>query len=132
MRKRDVLVAVALGLALLVAVGCGQQAASTATPTAATPAAATSAAAAPAEVVLKNFAFAPKELTVSVGTTITWTNQDSTAHTVTAGQRGSPSGLFDSGQLAAGRSFSFAFSEAGTYPYFCSLHPGMDGTIIVQ
>ena len=132
MRKRDVLVALALGLALLGVAGCGQQAASTAAPAAATPAAATSAAAAPAEIVLKNFAFSPKELTVPVGTTVTWTNQDSAPHTVTAGQRGSPSGLFDSGQLTAGKSFSFTFSQAGTYPYFCSVHSGMDGTITVK
>lgn len=122
MSKRNVLAAIALGLVILLAVGCGQQASG---PTAATTAA-------PAEVSLKSFAFAPKELTVTVGTTVTWKNEDSVAHTVTAGQRGSPSGLFDSGELAPGETFSFTFSQAGTYPYFCAAHANMDGTVIAK
>lgn len=143
MSKRNLLVVVALVVTLAVVVGCSAQAAGTATPAVsaatsavggatAAPAAGGTVAAAAAEVVLKNFAFSPKELTVSVGTTVTWVNQDTVAHTVTAGQRGSPSGMFDSGELAAGKSFSFTFTQAGTYPYFCAVHSNMDGTITVQ
>ena len=83
-------------------------------------------------VDLKGFAFDPKTLTVSVGTTVTWTNQESTIHTVTADD-----GAFDSKDLAQGAKFSFTFSQPGTYPYFCKYHggkggQGMSGTITVK
>jgi plastocyanin len=80
---------------------------------------------------MANTTFQPQQITVRVGTTITWTNQDSVAHTVTAGSRDTPTGLFDPGEIAAGGPFSFTFTEPGTYEYHCALHPGMDGTVIV-
>lgn len=80
-----------------------------------------------AEVVMVNTSFQPDELTVSVGTTVTWTNQDSFAHTTT-----SEDDVWDSGNLAQGESFSFTFEEPGTYPYICQIHPEqMQGTITV-
>jgi plastocyanin len=61
-----------------------------------------------------------------------WTNNDGFAHTVTAGTRDNPADLFDSGNVEAGETFEFTFDEPGTYEYFCSLHPGMDGTVTVE
>jgi plastocyanin len=78
-------------------------------------------------VAIQNFAFTPKIMTVARGTTITWTNKDSTAHTVT-----STSNVFDSGHLNPGKTFSFTFAKAGTYAYMCTIHPFMTATVIVQ
>lgn len=83
-------------------------------------------------VSIQNNAFSPGTLTVPVGTTVTWTNHDGIAHTVTAGTPGSPSGAFSSGNLAGNATFSHTFSAAGSFPYFCSIHTGMRGTITVQ
>jgi plastocyanin len=84
-----------------------------------------------ARVEMKNIAFVPKELTVQAGTTVVWTNDDPFQHTVTSGTRGNPTGLFDQ-TVDAGQTFSYTFQDPGTYPYFCRIHPGMDGTITVQ
>ena len=85
-----------------------------------------------AQIVLSGSTFQPKEITVKAGTKVTWINQDSFAHTVTAGTRDNPSGLFDSKNLAGGGTFSYVFDQPGTYNYFCGIHSGMDGTVIVQ
>jgi plastocyanin len=77
-------------------------------------------------VAIKNFAFSPASLTVSVGTTVTWTNQDSDAHTVT-GKAGTP----DSPTLNTGDTFKYTFTKAGTYSYLCTIHPFMLGTVVV-
>ena len=83
--------------------------------------------AAPAnQVMIQNFAFTPPSLTVPVGSTVTWTNKDQTQHTATADDKS-----FDSGPLAPGASFSFTFTQAGTFTYKCTFHPNMLGTIIV-
>lgn len=81
----------------------------------------------PNEVFMENSAFTPSTITVSTGTKITWTNQESTIHTVT-----SDNSLFDSGDLAKKKSFSFTFSSVGTFKYHCIHHSGMTGTVIVQ
>ena len=78
-------------------------------------------------VTIQNFAFNPATLTVKAGTTVTWNNQDSTTHHVV-----SDTGAFDSGNLANGQSYSFKFAKSGNYPYHCSIHPSMTGTIVVQ
>jgi plastocyanin len=78
-------------------------------------------------VTIKGFAFDPAQQQVPVGTTVTWTNQDSANHTVTADD-----GSFDSGQLAQGATFSQTFAKAGTYTYHCSNHPNMKATIVVK
>ena len=85
--------------------------------------------AAPHEVNIDNFTFAPKELTVPVGATVTWTNHDGDIHSVVA--TGDPK-TFKSPAMDTGDTFSFTFAEAGTYAYLCSLHPHMTGTIIVK
>ena len=79
------------------------------------------------EVKIVNFSFTPATITVSAGTTVKWTNQDSAAHTVTADD-----GSFDSGQLAQGATFSFTFTKAGTFSYKCGNHPTMLGKVVVQ
>jgi plastocyanin len=84
------------------------------------------------EIFMKNTAFTPVNKTISVGTTLTWKNQDNFAHTVTSGTPGNPSGLFDSGNLGSGGTFSFTFNSAGSFKYFCSIHSSMTGTITVQ
>ncbi len=77
------------------------------------------------EVMIKDFAFSPSTLTVKKGTTVTWTNEDSAPHTATSGD------VFDSGNLGTGQSFSYTFDEAGTFDYICTIHPSMEGAIIV-
>ena len=71
--------------------------------------------------------FRPATITINVGDTVTWRNTDDVPHTST-----SEDGVWDSGALAAGEEFSFTFEEAGTFPYFCEFHPGMEGTVVVQ
>jgi len=79
-----------------------------------------------------NECFLPYEATVSVGSTVTWSNDDSAAHTVTSGNvNAGPTGVFDSGLFMAGSTYAFDFDEAGTYDYFCMVHPWMTGFIDV-
>lgn len=82
-----------------------------------------------AEVKVDNFSFGPASLTVAVGTTVTWTNRDDIPHTVVSTD--DPK-TFKSKVLDTDEKFSFTFSRAGTYPYFCSIHPKMTGKVIVQ
>lgn len=79
------------------------------------------------EVFIQGRSFNPSTITVSAGTTITWTNKDGIAHTVT-----STTGAFDSQSISAGRDFRQLFSIAGTYPYYCTIHPSMTGRVIVN
>jgi plastocyanin len=78
------------------------------------------------KVSIDNFTFQPAELTVKVGTTVTWTNHDDIPHTVVS------AGKFRSKTLDTDDSFSFTFTAAGEYKYFCSLHPHMTGMIKVE
>jgi plastocyanin len=80
-----------------------------------------------AEVKIDNFSFGPQSLTVPVGTTVTWTNRDDIPHTVV-----SIDGVFKSKVRDTDEKFSYTFAAAGTYSYFCSLHPKMTGKIVVQ
>lgn len=77
-------------------------------------------------VVMESFAFTPAELTVPVGATVTWTNRHAARHDVAAA-----GGAFRSPLLATGETFSFIFPEAGEYDYSCTIHPSMQGTILV-
>ncbi len=78
-------------------------------------------------VTIKNLSFTPATLEVTKGDKITWTNNDTVAHTVT-----SDNGKFESGQLAPGKTFEFTFNEMGTFSYHCSNHPTMKATITVK
>ncbi len=79
-------------------------------------------------VSIDNFAFSPASVTVKKGTAVTWTNEDSVAHTVTEtdGQSGP-----NSGSLATGKTYSFTYNTAGTFKYHCAIHPEMTGTVTV-
>jgi plastocyanin len=77
-------------------------------------------------------AFSPNPVQVSVGSTVTWTNNDSVIHTVVSGTSPTPSGLFESPIMNPGDTFEYTFTEAGEVPYFCTLHPNMLGTAIVS
>jgi plastocyanin len=83
--------------------------------------------AANAEVTIDNFSFGPQTLTVPVGTTVTWVNRDDIPHTVV-----STDGVFKSKVRDTDEKFSFMFDKAGTYPYYCSVHPKMTGKVVVQ
>jgi len=78
------------------------------------------------DVTIMNFAFDPPSLTIKVGTTVRWTNQDSAAHSVT-----SDTGVWDSGSIVEGAAYSRVFDTVGTFAYYCGIHPSMKGTIIV-
>jgi plastocyanin len=103
--------ALGLGVATGVAVGSPSVAAAAAGPT----------------VKIDNFVFGPETLTVSVGTTVTWINQDDIPHTVVANDKSFKSKVLDSDET-----FSFTFTKPGEYGYFCSLHPHMVGKVIVK
>jgi len=77
--------------------------------------------------------FIPTTATVEVGAIVTWSNTDNAAHTATAGSAADgPSGVFDSSLIMAGGSYSYTADTAGTFDYFCMVHPWMEGTIIVE
>lgn len=80
------------------------------------------------KVSIANFAFSPAHITITKGTTVTWTNHDTTAHTIveTDGKSGP-----NSSTVNPGDSYTFTFSEAGTYQYHCSIHPQMTGSVTV-
>jgi Icc protein len=80
------------------------------------------------EVVIDNFSFSPKTTAVPIGATVTWTNHDNVPHVITSAD----DQFKKSPLLKAGQRFSNAFATAGTYSYFCSIHPRMTGKIIVK
>jgi plastocyanin len=80
-----------------------------------------------ADVKIDNFSFGPQTLTVAVGTTVTWTNRDDIPHTIV-----STDGVFKSKVRDTDEKFSYTFTKAGEYNYFCSVHPKMTGKIVVQ
>jgi plastocyanin len=80
------------------------------------------------QIEIRNFTFAPKSLTVQTGTRVVWTNRDEEPHVIT-----SAGSLFASSKgLDTSDSYAVTFSKPGTYAYYCSIHPMMVGTIIVQ
>jgi plastocyanin len=81
----------------------------------------------PNTVVIANIAFGPAALTVTAGTSVTWQNNDGIAHTST-----SDTGVWDTGKISPGASKTVVFGTAGTFPYHCTVHPMMMGTITVK
>lgn len=110
-------------LALPIMTGCGGSTPPTA------PGATVSASSAPIAIAIRNFAFGPQSITVHVGTTVSWTNQDPqpTQHTATA-----DGGAFNTGSLAPGDSGAFTFTTPGRYAYHCAIHNYMTGVIVVE
>jgi len=78
-------------------------------------------------VKIDNFVFGPQAITVPVGTTVTWTNSDDIPHTAV-----STDGVFKSKVMDTDEKFSYTFTKAGTYSYYCSVHPKMTGQIVVK
>ena len=80
-----------------------------------------------------NACYLPQDITISTGDTVQWDNVDNAAHTVTGGSPSDgPSGVFDSSLLMAGLDYSFTFNDAGSYDYFCMVHPWMVGSVTVN
>ena len=85
------------------------------------------------EVWIQNISFIPDTLNIPVGTTVTWINQDSTAHTVTSKDTVNSEILFDSGSIPGHDTFNYTFNNSGIYHYYCKNHPRlMNGVVIVQ
>jgi plastocyanin len=80
-----------------------------------------------AAVKIDNFVFGPQAITVPVGTTVTWTNSDDIPHTAV-----STDGVFKSKVMDTDEKFSYTFAKAGTYSYYCSVHPKMTGQVVVK
>ena len=78
-------------------------------------------------VTIDNFSFTPKEITIAKGTTVTWVNHDDVPHTVVDADK-----VFRSKALDTDDRFSFTFNDAGTFGYFCSVHPMMTGKVVVK
>jgi len=113
-------VGVLLLLISITSIGCGQRAAETKPPV-------DSQAAQDARVSIDNFSYSPAELTIHPGTRVTWTNHDDVPHTVTETAK-----AFTSGALDTDQTFSRVFDAAGTYNYYCAVHPHMTARIIVK
>jgi plastocyanin len=115
-------------VAVLLLAGCSQSrpVATTAGPTTGLSITAPAAPVRGNQVTIDGFAFEPASLTVTAGTTVTWTNRDEEPHTVAASD-----GSFHSPGMGTGGTFTHTFSAAGTFDYVCSIHPMMHGTVVV-
>ena len=81
----------------------------------------------PAQIKIDNFTFGPETLTIPVNSTVTWVNKDDIPHVIASND-----GLFKSKALDTDDKFSFTFTKAGTYAYYCSIHPKMTGKVVVE
>jgi plastocyanin len=116
--KRTILIVSVAAIAAFIVLACwpgGSKASAEPKPAAAT------------EVKIDNFTFNPATITVPAGTTVHWTNHDDIPHNVVAEDK-----TFKSEAMDTNEGFSFTFSKAGTYSYFCSIHPKMTGKVVVQ
>jgi plastocyanin len=109
---------------MLAAAGCGSDSPTNPSPT---PSQGTPVSIVSGSSTLTTKAYSPNPINVAVGGTVTWTNNDNTPHTSTGNN-----GAWDSGSIAPGASFSRTFTAAGAFPYHCTIHPGMVGTVNVQ
>lgn len=123
---------VAVSVAVMSAIACGGSSTPSTSPSQAPLPASTTGAASSVAIpvgasVLGSSSYAPDALNVTAGTTVTWTNVDSVAHTSTSDVTG-----WNSGSIDPGGHFSVAFQTPGTFPYHCTIHPGMVGTVVVR
>lgn len=116
--------ALALAAAAAIAGACGSAGTASPSPTAAPAASAVN-------IDVQGFKF-PANMDVAKGTKVTWTNKDTTKHTVTSGTRPTKDGKFDGELDASTGTFSFTFTEAGTFNYWCTFHSSMNATITVK
>jgi len=120
-----------LGMALIVAGGVafitheGQGGSAVAQPQGAAPARGDT-------VLISDFLYKAEQLTVAVGTEVTFTNEDSAPHTATSGQSPASDGVFDTGTLKKGQSKRVKLTKAGTFAYYCAIHPFMKATVTVK
>lgn len=121
-RTRRPAVVLAAAAAALVVAGCGASSGRSGAGSGPSSTASTSSG---HRVVISDFAFHPSTLTVTVGTKVTFVNDDSTVHTAT------DAGVFNSGNLGKGQTYTITFDKAGTYHYICSIHQYMHATIVV-
>jgi plastocyanin len=117
------------GLLCTFLVGCGDGQVAKEQPTTKSPGTEPMPAAETKQVVIDNFSFSPRELTVPVGTKVVWVNHDDVPHTATSTVKPR---AFDSGTLDTDGQFGFVFTKPGKYEYFCAVHPKMTGQIIVK
>ena len=110
----------AAALAVAVAAACGARAASSERAPGLRP------------VAIQGFAYRPKEVAVTLGDTVAWTNGDVVPHSVTADGTGSAARAFDSPDLAPKERFVWVAAKTGTYAYHCEMHPAMSGTVVVK
>lgn len=126
--RRAILGASHLVLAIgLLACGGGGYDAGTSPTTSQPPGSGTTPSRTPGSVAMRDNSFNPATDTIAVGGTVTWTNTGNAAHTSTGAN-----GLWDSGIVSPGQAFSRQFPAAGSFAYTCTLHPGMNGTIVVR
>jgi plastocyanin len=136
MNKKYLLAAFSAGVAVLLLSGCGNQQPTSNSPSQQAPA--QNSATSPTSqndqtvntITIKNFAFSPATLTVAKDTKVTWTNEDSAPHQIASDTSSAVS--FSGPSMSSGQSFSFTFSQTGTFSYHCAIHPSMLGKIIVQ
>ncbi len=139
-RRARVAMVIAVSMAVLAVAACGREmdVVNRADANAGTPDAR-------ARVTVQSFAFIPPRLTVEAGTEVVWVNRDDILHTITTGRPGrqgvpgvsedrpaTPDGMFDRELDGSGTSVSFVFDDAGAYPYYCAIHAGMSGTVVVR
>ncbi len=126
-----ILAILAAAATLVAAAGCGSSSSSSSSsaPAATTPATSAAPAASGASAVtMQNIAFTPAVVSVKVGQTVKWTNDDTVDHNVTA----TKGATFKSGTVGKGGTFTWKADKAGTVSYVCTIHPGMEGKIIVS
>jgi plastocyanin len=121
-------VAIPLVVAALVFAGCGGGGDTDSTPSGSPSGSAAASASGPQAVTIADYTYEPAQLTVPAGTTVEFTNEDSTPHTATSKQ----SGAFETGSIDTGKSAEVTLEDPGTYAYYCAFHPFMKGTITVE
>ena len=126
MLRKHLAAVLAVGVLLLAGCSASRPTASTSMPMASTSVTPPAAPVSGNQVNIDGFAFVPATLTVSAGTTVTWTNRDEEPHTVAASD-----GSFHSPGMGTGATFTHTFGSAGTFDYVCSIHPMMHGTVVV-
>jgi plastocyanin len=124
-------VAIPLVVAALVFAGCGGGDDADSTPSGSSPNPAAASSSGPQAVKIVDYIYKPADLTVATGTTVEFTNQDSTPHTATSKATSNKAGAFETGSIDTGKSAEVTLEEPGTYAYYCAFHPFMKGTITV-
>ena len=127
LRKLDMPKLPLILLIAVVGVGCGSDTDQPTRPRAASPSASQGTAPSDGAIAIEDFKFVPEEVTVDVGTTVTWTNKDAAPHTATADD-----GSFDTGNLRKDDAKEVTFSKAGSFAYFCEFHKFMRAKIVVR